>query len=261
MIAVMATLHAVLTSAEPLGSLRQLWSSLGTDTFLEVVVQGYKESAQKQVLQTLSLNIDLKQRRALLYWHSHTSNSALTAQLRRLKGTATQLLKEKQTQQDKAPKIEIKQTKTDETKAKCSHSRSVSRECTADVPPSYPIQKLLQPIKELQHNKCRRQSIEIAVNSPTNEGFFTKLKTDLQKRAKLVTSQDVGTRLFKQAQEILKRKELLKESYTPKYSFTPRITPKSERLLLTTMACRDGVNEEVAVVSSSLGLMSTMLHN
>jgi hypothetical protein len=250
MMVVMSTLHAVLTSAEPLSALRELWSSLGTDTFLEVVVQGFKESAQKQVLHTLCLKIDMKQRRALLKWHSHSTNSALTDQLRRLKVAVTKLLKDKR-RQDRVPKIEIKGTKTFDDSAKAnSHRRSDFDECPTDS--ANHKQKLLQP----QSSKRRPQSI--AVQSPRNEGFFNKLKTDLQKRARRVTSQDVGTRLFKQAQEILKRKEILKESYTPKYSFTPRITPKSERVLSSTMACKD--KEEVAVVSSSLEF-TRRLHN
>lgn len=94
-------------------------------------------------------------------------------------------------------------------------------------------------------------------------------KSALSKPARGKSSQrgnDVGTRLFNQAQEIESKRAEMRKSMEPDYSFTPRLAQSTQKWLSqksaksTPMKTRVG-SEEVAVVSSStlLGPIGEMI--
>lgn len=270
----MSVLQAVLGASKPVNELREIWSSLGTNAFLEAIVQDLNNSLRKSSLRTLQTRLQTNQRLALLSWRSRMKENVLATQLKKIKVIASKLLKEKRTQ-SRAPIVEIKrskpvtkqepvlETKTCEappSKYKQAHLRSQSHEFmeTSEVLIASSIKKKCRQISKdwADRSHERRHSTEVSTgNSDTREPrFFSKLKSELQKKA-LSNATDVGTRLFNKAQEILHRKELLKQSYTPRYTFTPKLAPHTERRLTPRTPMKDaGINkEEIAVVSSSVG--------
>eukprot|EP00359_Climacostomum_virens_P009219 CAMPEP_0204918432 /NCGR_PEP_ID=MMETSP1397-20131031/16150_1 /ASSEMBLY_ACC=CAM_ASM_000891 /TAXON_ID=49980 /ORGANISM="Climacostomum Climacostomum virens, Strain Stock W-24" /LENGTH=205 /DNA_ID=CAMNT_0052091719 /DNA_START=171 /DNA_END=788 /DNA_ORIENTATION=+ len=194
------------------------------------------------------------------------------SQMQRLKVIATKLLKDKRSQNTngRIPKVEIKSSKKEcktSDDSECNpfslHTRSQSQECLNEPTTSQhhfgtPTHAKKKPlaIKTWRsiHNDYRPKSTDSSLKRPQkeNESLFNKLKAGLQEKARKGTPTDIGTRLFNKAQELAKKKELLKQCYTPEYSFTPKLN--SDRWMTARSCKEDNPKEEVAVVSSSVGL-------
>jgi hypothetical protein len=262
----MSILRDVLTSSNPVGTLRYLWSSLGTNVFLESVFRSLREAVQKRTLQRLKANLETKVRRSLLRWHYQAKTETLTSNLVGLKAITGHAHREtcSQVTNGRAYNAKVKTSTKEAFSAdeggvdKRLHNRSISQ----IQEPTTPTKHLVHPLQSRQakphsvYSKCpdnRPRSTDYLLKRPAKEdtSLIVKLRTELKYKANRGGKSDVGTRLFNRAQELARKKELLKLCYTPEYSFMPKLN--TDRGLFT-RACKDTPKEEVAVVSSSIGL-------
>jgi hypothetical protein len=101
------------------------------------------------------------------------------------------------------------------------------------------------------------------------KSLFNKLKEGLQTRVSVRPDgrrsrrDDVGTRLYNQAQEIEKKKELMRKSFEPEYPFTPQIAENTDKWLNgKSKENRPSLTQaEVAVVSSASILNFAKMNN
>lgn len=261
----MSVLQAVMSSNKPVAALRLMWSSLGTNAFLEKIAQDLHRSACQSCLKALRMNIETKQRIALMSWRAAAKEASLDSLLHKYKEIASKLFKDKRRQTMRAAKVEIKGARPEVVgtlnDVNPLHLRSHSQELQMAEEllhtPTHQKQSYKKTVKNWTDRSPRPHSIESSLKSPVqkDQSLMATLKSGLQKKATRLSSTDVGTRLFNKAQEIIKKKELLRQSYAPKYSFTPQLAPQTDRRGSQRTPLQEGDKDEVAVVSSSLGIL------
>jgi hypothetical protein len=265
---IMSILRDVLTSSNPVATLRYLWSSLGTTVFLESVSKSLREAVQKRTLQKLKANLETKVRRSLFRWHYQANTEALVSNLVGLKALTGHVHRETNSHgtNGRAFNGKVKTSTKEALPAdeggvdKRLHNRSISQ---IQGPPALtkhltqpPALQSRQAQPQSLYSKCldnRPRSTDYLPKRPAKENtsLISKLRTERKNKANRGGKSDVGTRLFNKAQELAKKKELLKLCYTPEYSFMPKLNTDRGQF---TRACKDHPKEEVAVVSSSIGL-------
>jgi hypothetical protein len=177
----------------------------------------------------------------------------------RLKILAAKLLKDKR-RGTRIPKVEIQCKKTlDENLEPALHICSQSQVSMTEPSPTRPTlstpthhSRQFKTSNIGRHVDSRSKSTDPTKARPLreNESMFNKLKAGLQQKAKREAANDVGTRLFNKAEELVKKKEALKVCYTPEYSFTPKLN--TDRWQSSKNKENAAPKEEVAVVSSSM---------
>lgn len=149
--------------------------------------------------------------------------------------------------------FKLPKTKTDDPEVKRKE------ESKPDRPKVDPHRRPISVPPEREDFSAALRTYEREEQSSTPSQPNAEVKSTVSKPLRGKSSQrgnDVGTRLFNQAQEIESKRAEMRKSMEPDYSFTPRLAQNTQKWLSqksaksTPMKTRVG-SEEVAVVSSS----------
>lgn len=259
----MSLLHTVLTSPQPNNALLEMWKSLGTNDFLESLIQDLRTFTQSHFFRVVWNISKTQQRLALIAWRMKSKEAALTTQLLRLTAQAPRSLKQKQGKLSnvtiKATKIENQKWEGSQPSLRYAHGRASSQVLLQATDAD--IQSGSKPKKNHRlsmdwsstsnYGKPRLRDSQTKLPSVKYPNGQVQAKLRVRMHQKQSSSEDVGTRLHNKAKEISKKKELLKEIYMPKYTFAPKLGP---HLDWRTASNDRGNQEIIAIVSSSLSL-------
>ncbi|CAG9328254.1 unnamed protein product [Blepharisma stoltei] len=233
----------------------------------------YQFATSDQMKLKLTILAQIKKRqiqRAYLIWYNEASKNSIIAKYNKLKAYALKLLRKRSP--GRAPKIEIKSVKSPKTpeieekgapapmyteRAKTSSTDKQFLLKTFSFPKK-PKEQATPSTKE--HTPNRRTPVKRNTSAPPKspKNLFDKIRNDLQQKALRSDtpterkSIEIGERLFRNAEVINKKKEILRSNSKENYSFKPKILESTHKWLNK----RDGKadqakKEQVAIVSCS----------
>lgn len=195
------------------------------------------------------------------------SKKAFGEKYSKLKAYTLKLLRKRSP--GRAPKIEIKSVKlpkqqdheekgapapiyTDREKNPPTEKQSLSKTLNLSKKATKEIHTLANDISP-QNKRIMKRNTSVPAKSPQN--LFDKIKTDLQQKACRSDtpterkSVEIGERLFKNAELMLKKKEILRIDSKVSYTFMPRISEGTNKWLNRRENRPTKIKEQVAIVS------------
>lgn len=198
--------------------------------------------------------------RELGKWKAQSGLAAAALQYRKLRTYAVKLTRE--IKESQRVKVEIKSARTTESRIpvprvateKLSEERHRGRSISKDKENERTDIPKATEVKEVR----MKRPISVQPKRQAEDSLLTKVQAEARNKVakhSQCDSECIGQRLYQQAQEMEKRREVMRKSMEPEYSFTPQIAQSTEKWLLHKgMKGGKPQQDEVAVVSSSAAL-------